>query len=129
MIGAERALDASEGSQNMKKLVDEAISEEEVYLSTTNTLEGAEQNERDQRKEANSTSESGKSRPEEIQAVIKSNAFEVVGTNGIVDGARILDSRFVNTIKSADAGVRDKSRLIAQKYSSRIAATIAIRHL
>lgn len=68
-----------------------------------------------------------KSRAEELQGLLKNGTFEVMSEENIPIGTRVFGSKFVDQVKQAITGVRYKSRLVAQNYGDKDAATIATK--
>lgn len=74
-LGAERTLEANDGSQKMKKMVYKGRDEKKVNLPTMISLDGSKLDERDQKNKENNRREFVWSISEEIQVLIMSQNF------------------------------------------------------
>lgn len=67
--------------------------------------------------------EFSKSKSEEIKGLVKNGTVKVVEDESILRGTQIFGSRFVGIIKPSSAGIQYKSRLVAQNYEDKEAAS------
>lgn len=56
---------------------------------------------------------------QQIEGISKNGTFEAIDADDVIERTHIFESRFIHSIKPSDTGIRNKSRLLALKYSER----------
>lgn len=116
-----------EEPSHQNKMVKADITQRAYMSTTTNNSPGDEwkakvKNEREKR-----IREFARSKREETQGFIENGTFKVRNIDDTEDWTRIFGSRFVDTIKLTNVGVRYKRPLVAQNCGEKEAATIVTK--